>query len=195
MAGDDAVHPDPLELAALGWVAGYWNARHLVRTRDWLLALEPAAGLALRLAALTHDMERSVPGGPRLDARTRDWDDPDYLSAHCERSAAIVASWLTERGVGEALADEVRRLVRRHELGGGPDADLLQAADSVSFLEVNGEVARRWVSDGRCDTPKARAKLDWMYERISVPGGRELARPFYERALRGLLTPAAGPAP
>ena len=53
-----------LEERALAWIEPYWNAEHLVRTRDWVLELEPDASEALRLAALTHDMERHFPGGP-----------------------------------------------------------------------------------------------------------------------------------
>ncbi len=62
------------------WIEPYWNAEHLVRTRDWLLELEPDASEALRLAALTHDMERHFPGGPvdgpgqRHRRRTRSTD-------------------------------------------------------------------------------------------------------------------------
>lgn len=183
---------DPLERQALEWVATYWNARHLVRTRDWLLQLEPQARLPLRLAALTHDMERSVPGGPRLDARTQDWDDRGYLAAHSERSAVIVADWLATQAAPQELIDEVRELVLAHEIGGGRYGDLLQAADSISFLEVNGDVARRWVREGRCNPRKALAKLDWMYERIRVPEARELARPFHDEAVRALLAGAGG---
>jgi hypothetical protein len=171
----------PLERAALEWVAPYWNARHLVRTRDWLLTLDPDAGEALRLAALTHDIERHFPGGPRPDPAAG-WDDPAYLGAHCARSAAIVAEWLRGQGAPEALVAEVADLVRRHEDGGSPAADLLQAADSLSYLEVNGDRPLAWVREGRCDVPQAEEKLALMYERIRVDRARELAAPFLERA-------------
>ena len=54
-----------VEQAAEAWIAGYFNARHLLRTRDWLVWLDPGASEAARVAALTHDIERRVPGGPR----------------------------------------------------------------------------------------------------------------------------------
>ena len=81
-----------LEQAAEAWIADHPAARHLKRTRDWVLELDPHAGAALRIAALTHDIERRVPGGPVLDPRTQDWDDPEYLRLHSERSAALVVS-------------------------------------------------------------------------------------------------------
>ncbi len=71
--GDDAVTASTasLEHRARGWIEPYWNAEHLRRTLDWLLELEPDAGEALRLAALTHDMERHFPGGPVPDLGRR----------------------------------------------------------------------------------------------------------------------------
>src|SRR5215213_2194044 len=126
----------PLEARALEWISPYSQAEHLIRARDWVLELEPNASLALRFAALTHDIERHFPGGPQQDFQHDAWDDPDYLFAHSTRSADIVQRWL-EESPEPPEADfvrEVRRLILLHELGGDREADLLQAADSLSFL-------------------------------------------------------------
>ena len=171
-----------LETAAEAWIADYFNARHLVRTRDWALELDASASEALRIAALTHDIERREPGGPRLDPRRQAWDDPDYLRAHSERSAGIVDAWLAERAAPADLRAQVAELIRRHETGGPDGADTLQAADSLSFLEVNAGRALAWIAEGRCTPDQARAKLDWMLERIRVPRARELADPLHRRA-------------
>jgi hypothetical protein len=170
------------ERAAEAWIAGYFNARHLLRTRDWLVRLDPDASEAARVAALTHDIERRVPGGPRLDPRTRAWDDASYLRAHSERSARIVGEWLGDNPLRAA----VERLIERHETGGDPESDLLQAADSLSFLEVNAGRARAWVDEGRCDAGQAQAKLDWMRDRIRVAAAREEARRLHRRASQAL---------
>jgi glutamate/tyrosine decarboxylase-like PLP-dependent enzyme len=183
-----------LERAAEAWIAEHSAARHLVRTRDWLLALEPEAGEHLRIAALTHDVERRVPGGPLLDPSTQSWHDRDYLGAHADRSAALVAAWLDTCGAPAELRERVGELVRAHETGGWPEADLLQAADSLSFLEVNVDRVRAWVADGRCNLAKAREKLDWMRDRISLDGARQLAEPLHEQAVAALeaLFPGQG---
>src|SRR5438445_442821 len=91
-----------LEQRALEWIDPYWNAEHLVRTRDWARELEPGAGEALLLAALTHDMERHFPGGPHLDVATQPPDDRAYREAHSERSARIVSEWLRAQEDGDA---------------------------------------------------------------------------------------------
>ena len=171
----------PLEGAALEWIASYWNAEHLVRARDWVLELDPNAGLALRLAALTHDIERNFPGGPPPDPA-----NPDYPRVHAERSARIVGEWLAGQGAGDDLTEAVGRLVAAHEVGGWPDADVLQAADSLSFLEVNATRPAAWVRDGRCSPAEARARLRGMYERITVPEAGALADRLLDDAERRL---------
>jgi hypothetical protein len=83
-----------LERAAETWIEPYTDARHLRRRREWALRLQPAAPIAVRLAALTHDMERHLPGGLTMDPASMNPDDASYLRAHAERSSAIESSWL-----------------------------------------------------------------------------------------------------
>jgi hypothetical protein len=172
-----------LEERALVWIEPYWNAEHLVRTRDWLLELDPDAPEELLLAALTHDMERYFPGGPENDLGVPPEGALEYRRLHSERSARIVGEWLRGEGADGELAGEVERLIVAHEVGGRPDEDLLQAADSLSFLEVNGPLVTGWFTSGRCSRERAKDQHRWMYERIVVPRARELARPLYEEAL------------
>ena len=145
-AGDDALS-SLLERAHV-WVEPYWNARHLERTLDWLLVLEPEAPEPMQLAALTHDMERHFPGGPVIDPATMPPGDETYCRTHSERSAQVVGDWLRIEGGSPVLIAEVQRLVRAHETGGDADENVVQAADSVSFLEVNPGLMAGWVTSG-----------------------------------------------
>jgi hypothetical protein len=65
----------------------------------------------VRLAALTHDMERAFPGpdSPVLDSL----DDPVYERLHSERSARIVTEWLASHGRRRATHPRRRRVDRR----------------------------------------------------------------------------------
>lgn len=171
------------EERARAWIAPYWNARHLERTLDWLLELDPGASEAMRLAALTHDMERHFPGGPEMDPATTPPDAPGYRREHSQRSARIVGEWLREDGAPAPLVADVERLILAHEIGGAPDEDVVQAADSLSFLEVNAELVARWFAEGRCSRERAKQQLGYMFERIRVERARELARPLYEDGL------------
>ena len=73
------------------------------------------------------------------------------------------------------------RLVSLHEIGGDADEDLLQAADSLSFLEVNVDLSLALVHGGRCDLERAAgaARLD-----VRAHPGRAGAR-ARPAALRG----------
>jgi hypothetical protein len=174
-----------LEEQAEAWVAALENGRHLIRTRDWLVELDSGAGEALRIAALTHDIERNFPGGPRQPANLAA-NDRAYRDAHQARSAEIVTRWLLENRAKPAFIREVAGLVRAHEWGGSPAADLLQAADSISFLETTAPQAGTWIREGRYTRGRTEEQLNWMLERIRLPKARELARPFFEAALSGL---------
>jgi hypothetical protein len=165
------------------WIEFYRNADHLRRTLDWLLVLDPEASEGSRIAALTHDMERHFPGGPVMDPATTPPDDLGYRTAHSERSARIVGDWLREEGGSDDLVAEVERLILAHEVGGAPDEDVLQAADSLSFLEVNATLVARWYAEGRCSRERAKEQLEYMFDRIRVPRARELAGPLREEAL------------
>ena len=170
---------DSLEERALAWIAPHRNARHLARARDWVRELRPDAGEALVLAALLHDVDRNV-DARALDRHVAAWDDADVVRAHAERAAEVAAGWLRSEGAPEALVREVADLIRLHEVGGGEEADVLQAADSLSFLETNP--AERWVRERRVSAEEALRKLEWMHDRIRERRARELARPLLERA-------------
>jgi hypothetical protein len=186
--------PEFLDLRerVFAWLAGYYDGEHLTRAGDWMLVLDPDAPEHLVLAALTHDLERAVPGGPVLDKASSPWDDVAYNTAHCERSADVVSAWLERQGAPPQLVERVRRPIREHEFGGSPEGDLMQAADSISFLEVNGGLVSSWVLNGECSAAKAREKLDWMLDRVRLPRGRELAAPYHQQAVAELERRVAG---
>ena len=100
----------------------------------------------MRLATLTHDMERAF-GGP--DAIPIKMSDRAYEEAHSNRSARIVGEWLRANGADDELAAQVEELIRVHEWGGSPDANLVQAADSLSFLETNIDLMLGFVKNGQ----------------------------------------------
>ncbi len=176
---------------ARNWVRAHYEhgGRHLLQTEVWLQRLKPDASEEMLLAALTHDIERafSGPDSPSLDPKDG-VDNPVYNIAHCERSTRIVSSYLREQGASPESIGEVARLIRAHEYGGDSDENLVQAADSLSFLEVNVDVFLDWMDAGneKWDAEAVRAKFDWMYKRIQISHACDLARPLYEEALRKL---------
>jgi hypothetical protein len=165
------------------WIEDYYDREHLTRAGDWMLALEPQAPEHLVVAALLHDLERKVPGGPWLDMENTPWDDAAYNKAHTERSAIVVPTWLIAHGADPDLAAAVAQPIAEHEFGGSPEGDLMQAVDSISFLETNAPLVAGWATRGKCSPEKAREKLGWMGDRVHHPEGREIAGAYQERAM------------
>jgi hypothetical protein len=183
-----AVSMTPLLPRARAWVRDvHPHAGHLLRTEDWLLVLEPAASEPLRLAAVLHDIERAFPDPHSAWDSARDWGNRDYNRWHQDRCAEIATRWLSEQAAPAGLVEEVGALIRVHEDGGRHDADLLQAADSLSFLETMGPLVLRWPRDA------AVAKLDNSVERISprLTHARELAAPMRDAAMQAVVAGVA----
>jgi kynurenine formamidase len=178
---------------ATNWMAElHPHFRHMQRTLDWAVEIDPDASEAVRIAAVTHDAERAYPEGGWDSAVS--WNDPEYNRWHQERCAQIVAGWLREQGASPELTGEVERIVLVHEEGGFPEADVVQAADSLSFLETMVDVIAEWVQSGRAPRQNAEGKARHSLERISpaLPHAREEAEPLLAAALQRL---AAVPSP
>ncbi len=169
------------------WIKPYYDGEHMRRAADWLLFLAPDAPEHLVIAAATHDLERSVPGGPALDKANMAWDDRAYNDAHASRSAVVVSEWLTANGASAELAASVQQPICEHEFGGSAEGDLMQAADSISFLEVNGGLVSDWVLKGECTQAKSREKLDWMRERVRLERARPFAHHFHAESVAALV--------
>ena len=182
-----------LLIQARSWVNAHYGrqAIHLIKAEEWLDRINPAASEAMRLATVTHDMERAFPepDSPRVDP-SRGPDDPIYNNAHAERSARIVSAYLRQAAnpVSEEFIDEVAALIRAHEFGGWPEANWVQAADSLSFLEVNVDyfIERIGAPDSDWTYDYVESKFNWMYDRIQIAEARTLAEPLRVRAIEKL---------
>jgi len=107
---------------------------HADNTLHWLLRLKPDADAALQLAALGHDIDRASPD----KVKRQDFSDYDaFKAAHARHSAEILQRLLSRHGVPGDIVERTCELVRRHEVGGTPDADILKDADSLSYFDTN----------------------------------------------------------
>lgn len=168
--------------AATQWVVDRYpyNSLHLIRSLEWLDRIAPGSAEPVRLATLTHDMERAFPGPDQPVWNGN--EDHDYYVAHSNRSARIVGEWLREQNAEPDLVRQVEELIKVHEFGGWPEADLVQAADSLSFLDVNVDLFLNFAKTGRFSVAQVQAKFDYSHDRIRIPWVRELSLPMLERA-------------
>lgn len=176
----------PLLEAARAWVIERYpyNRHHLLKSLEWLDRVAPDSPEAVRLATLTHDMERAFPGPDQPVIKTL--SDPEYERMHSLRSARIVGAWLREHHAKEALVEHVEALIVAHEFGGWPEANLVQAADSLSFLDTNIDLFLGFVRSGKHPAHEVRKKFNSMFGRIQVPRLKLLAQPLVDRALQQL---------
>jgi hypothetical protein len=177
------IGPPQIEIAKQWVTEKYpYNNYHLLKSLEWLDRIAPGSAQTVRMATLSHDMERAFGGPDQPVAGPGRMNDPEYYKAHSERSARIVGAWLREQSIDEADAIEVEELIRLHEVGGNPEANLVQAADSLSFLETNIDLFLNMLRSGRRTLGEVAGKFDETYERIQVPRARELAAPMYHVA-------------
>lgn len=183
----------PLELAAIDWLDGFYQLEHLLSAREWAIRLAgPRASDALKFAALTHDAERFFPGGP-TGTPQGGFADADYLFQHSTRSSNIVCDWLDKRGgIDPAFRTRVRALILRHEIGGNPEEDIMQAADSLAWFSTFDWLVIGWVKAGIYTVEGAREKLDFMMTRVRVREAIALALPIYARICAALENPPEG---
>jgi hypothetical protein len=131
-----AAHGDLHDLSKPLVLADY---RHAVDTWQWVLRLEPRAGLEVQLAALFHDVERLC---SESDVRI-EHSAPDYQAfknAHAGAGADLARSLLRSQGVDAGVANRVGDLIRKHEqTGGDPELALLNDADALSFFSLNSD--------------------------------------------------------
>lgn len=133
---------------------------HAENTVEWVLKLTAEADDSLLLAALGHDIERSVQSRRVHKADYPSFDD--FKAAHALNSADILADLLGMVGLDEAVVRETHRLVKLHEIGGDRRSDLLRDADSLSFFQVN--LPFYFERNGK---EKAVFRATWGYRRLS----------------------------
>lgn len=155
---------------------------HFERTVYWLKQLKPDADEAMQIAAYAHDIERAFSRQPMEFWKDRELNDPEHLKEHQEKGARRISGFLRKRGYPEDNIRRVAEMVRLHETGGTPEADLIKDADSISYFEVNApkHVEKFGKPLGKA---KVRAKYGFMFSRITSPKARKIAEPLYRKAV------------
>jgi hypothetical protein len=90
-----------------------------------------------------------------------------------------------KKGMDKKFIAKVKKLIVVHETGGTYDENLIKDADSISFLEVNSPMFINWIPK-RLTAEQVREKFNYMFNRITLPKAKDLAKPFYESSLKKL---------
>jgi len=133
---------------------------HSKNTLEWVLKLKPDADTALQIAALGHDIERSI---EKIKVKRKDFENyNEFKETHALSGAKILERIMLDCGVCKRIIEDVRFLVTHHETGGDDRSDVLRDADSLSFLDVN--LPYYFLRNGAEETRK---RILWSYTRLS----------------------------
>lgn len=133
---------------------------HSKNTRKWVLELKPKADTALQIAALGHDIERSIE--QRKIKRENFTIYDEFKKSHSQNSATILREILLKYDLNQDFVDKIFNLVLLHEFGGTPEADILKCADSISFFDVNLSFYFQ-----RNSGKETAFRMKWGYKRLS----------------------------
>lgn len=153
---------------------------HAQRTVYWIKQLKPDADETLVIAGLFHDIERAFYG---------DWkkgsDDPWLLRKHQNLCAAEAEKFLKSEKIDENFTGKVKYLISHHEEGGDEDQNVLCDADGLAYFE---EKALRNAKEAKQQGGEVemRKKLKYVFSRITSPRARQIAQPFYDKAIEVL---------
>lgn len=134
--------------------------------------IDPTAGLAVRIAALTHGIERV---SPYLKHETE----------HSARWAESVAELLSGFGLPERFAIDTARLVQTYETGGDRRSEIVRGAVGIAFLEVKAPFLISSASEEKT-LQELNNKIGLIYDRIWIFEAKEMAEEPYEKAIAQL---------
>jgi len=99
---------------------------------QWVLKLKPDADIALQIAALGHDIDRSFGNYRKMKAKFATYDE--YKKEHALLSAKIMCDILKKYDFNGTIINKVKHLIENHEIGGRGDVEILKEADSITFF-------------------------------------------------------------
>jgi len=166
------------------------DSEHSKNTRAWILRLKPEADMALQIAGLGHDIERSI---KELKINRENYTCyDDFKMAHARNSAKVLRELLAQYDLVKIIRDKVVNLVTHHEFGGSPEANILREADSISYFDVN--LPFYFQRNSKSETA---FRIMWGYQRLSDEG-KAIVRDFsyddieLETLIRDVVSEVAG---
>ncbi len=141
---------------------GTVELEHSKRVLAWVLSLKPDADEALKIAALSHDIDRAITKITEKDLKDYSKID-EFKKEHSVRSAKFICDILKEHDYSQEIIDKVEHLVKSHEFGGDEESNILMDADSLAYFDYNiSPYLKRNGGD------RTKEKIKFMYKRLSA---------------------------
>jgi len=158
--------------------------KHLERTVYWVKKLKPNADEAFLIAAFAHDIETAFAWKKLQKNYKPKFVDKSQLKKHQKEGAEIIGEFLKNQGANPEMVKRVKMLISKHEEGGNEDQTLLRDADSISFFENNVGIFLKIAK--KAGKERVKQKFDWMYNRITSKKAKDIAKPWYWKAISDL---------
>jgi hypothetical protein len=155
---------------------------HALDTWQWLLRLDPCAGLAVQIAALFHDVERLVSeADARIEHHASDYRA--FKRAHARRGGDMTRAALASTGLPPAIIERAADLVSGHEQPGDQaERLLLNEADALSFFSLNSTGFLRYYG-----AEHTRRKIAYTLARLRPSVWWRLGRIRYDPVVADML--------
>ncbi|MEK6937549.1 MAG: DUF4202 family protein [Nanoarchaeota archaeon] len=137
------------------------EAVHSNLVLKWVLKLKPDADEALKIAAISHDIDRAITGITEKDLKDYSKID-EFKKEHALRSAKFIGEILEKHGYPSNIIKKVKHLVENHEVGGDAEQNILMNADSMAYFEHNIPFYLK-----RNGLEQTKEKIKFMYNRLS----------------------------
>lgn len=148
----------------------------------WVIKLKPDVDEALKIAAMSHDIERAITKITEKDLKDYSKID-EFKKEHSLRSAKFICDILKRYNYPQEIIDKVKYLVENHEVGGDEEANILRDADSLAYFDYN--IPSYLKRNGEEQT---REKIKFMYKRLSIEA-KELVKQinFKDKKINALV--------
>ncbi|MGV8151412.1 MAG: DUF4202 family protein [Candidatus Woesearchaeota archaeon] len=138
-----------------------FELKHSELVLKWVLKLKPEADEALKIAAISHDIDRAITKITEKDLKDFSKIN-EFKKEHSIRSAKFISDILKKHNYPNVIIEKVKHLVENHEFGGDEETNILTDADSLAYFEYN--IPSYMKRNGR---ERAIEKIRFMYDRLS----------------------------
>lgn len=138
-----------------------FELKHSELVLKWVLKLKPDADEALKIAAISHDIDRAMTGITEKDLKDYSKIN-EFKKEHSIRSAKFICDILKKHEYSTGVIEKVKHLVENHEFGGDSETDILTDADSLAYFDYNIPSYLK-----RNGEERTKEKIKFMYNRLS----------------------------
>lgn len=127
----------------------------------WVCKLKPEADESLKIAALSHDIDRAITGITEKDLKDFSQIN-EFKKEHSIRSAKFICDMLIKHKYSPEVIEKIKHLVENHEFGGDTETNILTDADSLAYFDYN--IPSYLKRNGK---ERTKEKIKFMYNRLS----------------------------